>query len=120
MLEISEATGAVIAGELTQTFQDIDRALLSTARLSVSLLEAAQSLAIEPRRKQSLLEHLFCGCGLAVESRGRFMGVWRDSRAIQGQSNLKEMNWGCGQTPPPAEFFTSAALEGEERVGGAA
>lgn len=95
MININHATGNVIADDSTALFEAADNALLSSARLTVSLLEAAAETRLDPRTKQKILESMNAGHSKLIDSRRSFTSVHSQLVVLQRKSNLAEVGWGC-------------------------
>ena len=95
MLQFPEAAALVVAGDTRTTVTSIDRALLESARLTASILEASEGSGLPHSRKQKLLEGLSSGMNAIVASRAELGRVIAHLTAIKGVSNLRETADGC-------------------------
>lgn len=109
MIKIELAAGHVIAGDSTALFDAADEALLSSARLAVSILEVAAQARVDPRTKQRLLEAITSGQSKLVDSRKSFTNVHSQLVVLQRKTNLAEVNWGCGGLPA---YFKDSTVPG--------
>ena len=71
MIEVSPATGYVVDGDSTAHFGAADNALLCSARLTVSPLEAS------------------------IEARKDFTNLHSQLVVLQRRTSLSEVSWGC-------------------------
>lgn len=99
MLNVNLSTGKVIANESSALFDAADNALLSSARMTVTLLEAAIETPVDPRTKQRLLEAMNTGQSKLVECRKSFTDVHSQLVVLQRRTNLAEVSWGCQDVP---------------------
>jgi hypothetical protein len=95
MINLTEAAGHVIANDTVTMFGESDKALLTSARLTVSVLEGFQDSGLHPRIKQKLLESMASGHNKLLDSRREFTSAHLQLLSIQKQSNLKVYDWGC-------------------------
>lgn len=104
MIKVNLATGHVIAAESAALFDAADDALLSSARLTVSILEATVSILdaiiesrLDPRTKQKLTEAMTAGQSKLVDLRKSLTSVHSQLVVLQRRTNLAEVSWGCGE-----------------------
>ena len=112
MINVNHAAGRVIAGESVDLFNAADNALLSSARMTVTLLEAAVETRLDPRTKQKLLEAMNDGQTKLVEGRKSFTSVHSQLVVLQRKTSLAEVDWSCSELPPhmkPSASWTPAA-----------
>ena len=112
MIKVNLATGHVIAAESAALFDAADDALLSSARLTVSILEATIESRLDPRTKQKLLEAMNAGQSKLVDSRKSFTSVHSQLVVLQRRTNLAEVSWGCGELHLTAR---SPSIDGRRR-----
>lgn len=116
MIEITTATGHVIASDSTTLFNATDNALLSSARLTVSLLEAADATKIAPRTKQKILEAMNEGHSRLIDSRRNFTNVHSQLVVLQRKTTLAEVSWGCLDR----HFYDKKAMANSDLTGSSA
>ena len=114
MIKVNYASGRVIAGDSVDLFNAADNALLSSARMTVTLLEAAVESRLDPRTKQKLLEAMNDGQTKLVEGRKNFTSVHSQLVVLQRKTNLAEVDWSCSGLP--ADMKPSASLTSSDKV----
>lgn len=109
MTVLTEAAGRVIASDITSVFDAADAVLLTSARLTSSVLEGTGTSGLHPRAKQRLLESMSSGYGKLLEGRKEMVGAHTQMIVIQRQSNLETVDYGCWGSPDEKDksFFTS-------------
>jgi len=121
MINVKQATGHVIAGESTAMLDAADHALLSSARMTVTILEATVETRLDPRTKQKLLEAMSAGQSKLIEGRKDFTSVHSQLVVLQRKTNLAEVNWGCDEARRVRGNHSSsssprAVLDGQKMV----
>jgi len=100
MINLTPAAGRVIADDAVIMFNNTDNALLSSARLAVSVLEGTADSGMHPRTKQKLLESMNNGHCQLLESRKQFANAQMMMVAIQNRSTIQPYDWGCWGDEP--------------------
>lgn len=95
MIELSRGAGQVVAADVRTTVAAFDGALLSGARMCVSVLEATQGANVPIAQTQRLLKSISSGMQSVVDGREEIVRAVRSMTAIQGRSNLAEESYGC-------------------------
>lgn len=95
MVEFSKGAGLVVANDARTAVAAFDGALLSGARMCVSVLEAAQGANIPAARTQKVLRSISSSLSAVVEGRGEIVAAVRDLNAIKLRSNLRVEDYGC-------------------------
>jgi len=113
MTKLTEGAARVIAGDITAVFHATDTALLTSARVTSSVLEGTADSGMHPRAKQKLLERLSQGYGKLLEGRKEMVQAHSQMVVLQRQSNLETVDFGCWGAP--ATFFVSADSPTRER-----
>ncbi|WP_070153094.1 hypothetical protein [Sphingobium phenoxybenzoativorans] len=106
------AAGHTVAADVRNVFSGIDGALLNTARLTVSLLEASEGADLSAAKGQKVLESVAAGFNKVVEGRKEIMTAHRALTVIKGESNLSVVDYGClgsGPLASAADVPASAA-----------
>lgn len=101
MINLKAGTGLVVAGDIRSTFAAVDDALLTSARMCVSVIEATQGANIPAQKTQHLLRSITSGMTAVVNGRDDIVTALRCMIDIKGQSNLAPVDYGCpdGWTP---------------------
>jgi|GEM_PF-959492 len=100
MINLTPAAGRVIADDAVTMFNTADNALLSSARLAVSVLEGTADSGMHPRTKQKLLESMNNGHCKLLESRKQFADAHKMMVVIQRNSTIQPYGWGCWDGEP--------------------
>jgi hypothetical protein len=117
MIELKNGAGLVVAADVQNAFATLDDALLSEARMMVSVLEATEKASICAGQKQRLLSSLGAGMAATLDGRGHVVSALKELLDIKSQSNLAPVNYGCpggwvtaeGETAPrSAKSFATA------------
>ncbi len=95
MIELKHGAGLVVAGEVRNAFNAVDDALLNSARMCVSVLEATQGANIPAQQTQLLLKSITASMTAVVNGRDEIVSALRQMNAIKGQSNLAPVDYGC-------------------------
>ena len=107
MHTIEQSAGQVIATDTQASVAAIDQAVMSYARLCASIVEVSNSSGLPITAAQPALAKMAAGLASIVEGREFISGATRDLTKVQGQSNLKVVDYGCGPefpTKPSAEL----------------
>jgi hypothetical protein len=75
--------------------QSVDDALLSGARMCVSVLEAAHGSKVPAAQSQKVLRSITAGLNAVVEGRGEIVSAVRQLSAIKSRSNFAPEAYGC-------------------------
>ena len=90
----------VVAAETRSSFQSYDRAILDTARLSVTLLEANELSSVPAGQSQIALRAIHESTGHLISARGGMVRLVGQLAALKQRSDQAPMNVGCpGETP---------------------
>lgn len=95
MVELKQGAGAVVAADVQDAVRAMDGALLSGARMCVSVLEAAQGAKVPVAHSQKVLRSIASGLNAVVEGRGEIVSAVRHLNVIKSHSNLAPMAFGC-------------------------
>lgn len=95
MLEIQNATGAVVAADTQASVAALDSAVLTQARLCASVVEGAAQSMLPISATQKLLQAMTDGMSGLVASRMEMVAVVRELTSIQKNSNLNVTSFGC-------------------------
>ncbi len=95
MIELKPGAGLVVAGEIRNAFNAVDDALLNSARMCVSVIEATQGTNIPALQTQQLLRSITASMTAVVDGRDEIVTALKQMLAIKGQSNLAPVNYGC-------------------------
>ncbi len=95
MIELKHGAGLVVAGEVRNAISSVDDALLNSARMCVSVIEASKGANIPAQQTQQLLRSITTGMTAVVDGRDEIVGALRQMLAIKGQSNLAPVSYGC-------------------------
>jgi hypothetical protein len=95
MIELKQGAGLVVAGEIRNAFSAVDDALLNSARMCVSVIEATQGANIPAQQTQQLLKSITASMSAVVEGRDEIVTALKQMLAIKSQSNLAPVNYGC-------------------------
>lgn len=95
MIELKNGAGLVVAGDVQNAFATLDDALLSEARMLVSILEATEKAAMCAGQKQRLLSTLGASMAATLDGRKHVVSALKELLDIKAQSNLAEVSYGC-------------------------
>lgn len=95
MIELKQGAGLVVAGDIRNAFNAVDDALLNSARMCVSVIEATQGTNIPAPQTQQLLRSITTGMVAVVDGRDEIVTALKQMIAIKGQSNLAPVDYGC-------------------------
>lgn len=95
MIEIGKGVGLVVAGDVRNVFAAVDDAILNSARLCASVVEAMQGCNIPVVHSQQVLGNVTAGIAAVVNGRAEMVAAVRQMHAIKGQSDLAPVDYGC-------------------------
>lgn len=95
MIELKSGAGLVVAGDIRNTFSAVDDALLNSARMCVSVIEASKGTNIPAQQTQHLLRSITAGMSAVVDGRDEIVTALKHMISIKGQSNLAPVDYGC-------------------------
>jgi hypothetical protein len=104
MIELKQGAGLVVAGDVQNAFSAVDDAILNSARMCVSVIEATQGANVPAQQTQILLRAITAGMSAVVEGRAEIVNALKQMISIKDQSNLAPVSYGC-----PDGWSTSAA-----------
>lgn len=85
----------MVAGEIRNAFNAVDDALLNSARMCVSVIEATQGTNIPAQQTQQLLQSITASMTAVVNGRDEIVTALKQMLVIKGQSNLAPVDYGC-------------------------
>jgi hypothetical protein len=109
MIELKQGAGLVVAGELRNAFSAVDDALLNSARMCVSVIEATQGANIPAQQTQQLFRSITAGMTALTDGRAEIVSALKHVLTIKGQSNLAPVNYGCPDGWTSAKAPTESA-----------
>jgi len=95
MIELKKGAGLVVAGDVRNAFSAVDDALLNSARMCVSVIEATHGTNIPAQQTQLLFRSLTASMTAVVDGRNEIVTALKQMIAIKGQSNLAPVDYGC-------------------------
>lgn len=95
MLNFRPGAGPVVAADTRNAVAAVDDALLSSARLIASVIEATQGSNLPVGESQKLLASMTSGLQSVLDGRGNMVAAIRQMTAIKGRSNFAPMDFGC-------------------------
>ena len=95
MANFRHGAGIVVAGDVRDAVAAFDGALLSGARMCVSVLEAANGAGVPIVQSQKVLRALSTGMTSVVDGRGEIVSAIRQMNAIKSASNVRMEDYGC-------------------------
>jgi hypothetical protein len=95
MLSIHPSAAAVVAEDTKASLAAVDHALLNSARLCTSLLEAAQGTPVPARHSQKILASMAKGFSHVVEGRAAIVDTITHLHALRERSDMSEQDFGC-------------------------
>lgn len=95
MVKLKEGAGLVVAGDVQSTVAAVDDALLNSARMCASVIEATQGAKIPVQETQRLLSAISRSLSLVVDGRAELVSAIKQMNVIKGQSNLPPVDYGC-------------------------
>jgi hypothetical protein len=95
MLAFRPGAGPVVATDTKNAVAAVDDALLNSARLIASVIEAAQGSNLPIGESQKLLASMTTGLQSVLDGRGNMVAAIRQMTVIKGRSNLATFASGC-------------------------
>jgi hypothetical protein len=95
MINFRAGAGTVVAADVKSTVAAVDEALLSGARMCVSVLEATQGTSVPVAQSQKVLRSIAAGLNAVVDGRGEIVSAVRQMNAIKARSNFAPESYGC-------------------------
>ena len=95
VIELKAGAGLVVAGDIRNAFSAVDDALLNSARMCVSVIEATQGANIPAQQTQQLLRSITASMAAVVDGRDEIVTALKHMIAIKDHSNLAPVNYGC-------------------------
>ena len=95
MIELKNGAGIVVAGDVQNAFSAVDDALLNTARMCASVIEATQGANIPAQQTQRLLRSITASMTAVVDGRDEIVTALKQMIAIKDHSNLAPVSYGC-------------------------
>lgn len=114
MIELKQGAGLVVAGEIRNALSAVDDALLNSARMCVSVIEATQGANIPAQQTQQLLRSITAGMSAVVDGRDEIVAALKHMLTIKGQSNLAPVDYGCPDGWTRAEAPVEGAPASEQ------
>lgn len=112
MLNFRAGAGAVVAADTKNAVAAVDDALLNSARLIASVIEATQGSNLPVSESQKLLSSMTCGLQAVLDGRGNMVSAIRQMTNIKGRSNFAPVDFGCpGGWEAAASLNATAATE---------
>ena len=111
MLNFRPGAGPVVAADTKNAVAAVDDALLNSARLFASIIEATQGSNLPVGESQKLLSSMTSGLQAVLDGRGSMVSAIRQMTDIKGRSNFAPVDLGCPGGPPTATVaeFTAPA-----------
>lgn len=106
MLTFRPGAGPVVAADTKNAVAAVDDALLNSARLFASILEATQGSNLPVTESQKLLESMTSGMRAVLVGRGDMVTAIRQMTTIKGRSNFAPLDFGC-----PDGWYDTASAE---------
>ena len=95
MIQLSQGAGEVVAGDIRSALEAYDNAMLSSARVSASSIEAMMGAGVPAGQSQRLLASIVASMGSVVEGRSRLVDAIRHMLEIKDGSTLMSSDFGC-------------------------
>lgn len=95
MLNFRPGAGPVMAADTKNAVAAVDDALLSSARLIASFIEATQGSNLPVAESQKLLASMTSGLQSVLDGRGNMVAAIRQLTVIKGRSNFAPLDFGC-------------------------
>lgn len=95
MLKFRPGAGPVVATDTKNAVAAVDDALLNSARLFASIIEATQGSNLPVGESQKLLSSMTSGMQAVLDGRGNMVSVIRQMTTIKGRSNFAPLDFGC-------------------------
>jgi len=106
MLNFRPAAGPVVAADTRNAVAAVDDALLNSARLFASIIEATQGSNLPVGESQKLLASMTSGLQAVLDGRGNMVSAIRQMTDIKGRSNFAPVDLGC-----PDGWYDSTSAE---------
>jgi hypothetical protein len=110
MLNFRPGAGPVVAADTKNAVAAVDDALLNSARLIASIIEATQGSNLPVSESQKLLAAMTSGLQSVLDGRGNMVAAIRQMTSIKGRSNFAPLDHGC---PGGWDAATDAPLTAE-------
>jgi hypothetical protein len=107
MLNFRPGAGPVVAADTKNAVAAVDDALLNSARLIASVIEATQGSNLPVGESQKLLASMTSGLQAVLDGRGNMVSAIRQMTDIKGRSNFAPLDFGC---PYPSLDSPSAVV----------
>jgi hypothetical protein len=104
MLNFRPGAGPVVAADTKNAVAAVDDALLNSARLIASVIEATQGSDLPVGESQKLLASMTSGLQAVLDGRGNMVSAIRQMTDIKGRSNFAPLDFGC-----PVPMMASAS-----------
>jgi hypothetical protein len=95
MLNFRPGAGTVVAADTKNAVAAVDDALLNSARLIASVIEATQGSNLPVSESQKLLASMTSGLQAVLDGRGNMVSAIRLMTDIKGRSNFAPVDLGC-------------------------
>lgn len=95
MLNFRPGAGPVVAADTKNAVAAVDDALLNSARLIASVIEATQASNLPVVESQKLLTSMTSGLQAVLDGRGNMVCAIRQMTDIKGRSNFAPYDYGC-------------------------
>lgn len=95
MIILREGAGLVVAHDVQTTIAAVDDALLTSARMCASVIEAMHGSNLPVAQSQQLLTAVTSGMASVLDGRAQMVEAIRRMHAIKGRSNLAPVDYGC-------------------------
>ena len=103
MLNFRPGAGPVVATDTRNAVAAVDDALLNSARLIASVIEATQGSNLPVSESQKLLSSMTSGLQSVLDGRGNMVSAIRQMTDIKGRSNFAPVDYGCPTGAPSAK-----------------
>ena len=111
MINFRPGAGPVVAADTKNAVAAVDDALLNSARLIASIIEATQGSDLPVGESQKLLASMTSGLQAVLDGRGSMVAAIRQMTVIKGRSNFAPVDYGCPEILPGAPTETSPTAE---------
>jgi hypothetical protein len=111
MLVFRPGAGPVVVADTRNAVAAVDDALLNSARLIASVIEATQGSNLPVGQSQKLLVSMASGLQNVIDGRGDMVAAIRQMTVIKGRSNFAPVDQGCPEdwAGPSAAVLTPVA-----------
>ena len=110
MLTFRPGAGPVVAADTKNAVAAVDDALLNSARLIASIIEATQGSNLPVSESQKLYASMTSGLQSVLDGRSNMVDAIRQMTDIKGRSNFAPMDFGCPGGPPSATAAEATPL----------